>query len=172
MDFNKLAEDRYSVRKFIDEPVDRETLAKILHAGRIAPTACNNQPQRILVIDSEDALTRLRRCTSCHFGAKAALLVCSDVSECWKREFDGKSSGDVDAAIVTTQMMLAAADLGIGSTWVMYFKPDAMREEFAIPENYEPIALLVLGHPAPDAKPHRNHADKKAPEETIFYNKF
>ena len=49
MDFEKLAAERYSLRKFSDQPVEEETLARILEAGRNAPTAHNNQPQRILV---------------------------------------------------------------------------------------------------------------------------
>ena len=50
-DFLELAANRYSVRKFIDKPVGQEDLDKILKAGYLAPTACNRQPQRILVIN-------------------------------------------------------------------------------------------------------------------------
>lgn len=53
----------------------------------------------------------------------------------------------MDASIVTTHMMLEAIELGLSTTWVMHFKPDAMREEFNIPDNIEPIALLVMGYP-------------------------
>lgn len=56
MDFEKLAAERYSLRKFSDQPVEEETLARILEAGRNAPTAHNNQPQRILVLRSKEAL--------------------------------------------------------------------------------------------------------------------
>ena len=49
MEFQQLIEDRYSVRKFTDEPVTREEIEAILEAGRIAPTARNSQPQRICV---------------------------------------------------------------------------------------------------------------------------
>ena len=69
MDFLELAAKRYSVRKFKEEKVRREDLDKILKAGMLAPTAHNDQPQRILVINSDEALEKLKKCTACHFNA-------------------------------------------------------------------------------------------------------
>lgn len=54
-DFLKLAEERYSVRRYSNQPIKQEKMDKILHAGYVAPTACNKQPQRILVVQSEDS---------------------------------------------------------------------------------------------------------------------
>ena len=171
-DFLQLAENRYSVRKFSGEPVKKEDLDKIIRAGQLAPTACNRQPQKILVINDENSLAKLRKCTACHFNAPAAMLICYDKNECWKREFDGKSSGDIDASIVTTHIMLEAAAIGVGTTWVMYFIPEAVRTEFEIPENLEPTALLVMGYPSDDAKPYTGHSEIRPLEETVFYNSF
>ena len=63
MDFLELAAKRYSVRKFKEEKVRREDLDKILKAGMLAPTAHNDQPQRILVINSDEAPETLKKCT-------------------------------------------------------------------------------------------------------------
>lgn len=76
MDFLELAKDRYSVRKFCDKKVEKEKLDLILEVGRVAPTAVNYQPQRILVLDTEDALSKLKICTTYHFHAPLALLIC------------------------------------------------------------------------------------------------
>jgi len=171
-DFLRLAAERYSVRKFSDRPIERDIMDKILEAGRLAPTACNGQPQRVLVLSSKESMEKLRKCTECHFDATAAILVCYDKDVCWKRGYDGKSSGDIDASIVTTHMMLAAWELGIGTTWVMYFMPEAMREEFGIPQNIEPVALLVMGYPAEDANPSPGHATRKPLAETVTYEHF
>lgn len=170
--FLTLAAERYSVRKFQPQPVERGTLEQILRAGHLAPTACNRQPQRILVLNTEESIAKLRKCTKCHFDAPTALLVCCDKNECWKREYDGKSSGDIDASIVATHMMLAAASLGVGSTWVMYFIPEAVREEFRIPDHIEPTALLVMGYPAPDAKPFPGHTEFRPIEELVLEDRF
>lgn len=172
MDFIKLATDRYSVRKFSDKPLGKEIIDKILEAGHIAPTGCNYQPQRILVINSEESLAKLKDCTRCHFDAPCAMLVCYNKDECWTRPYDSVQSGAVDASIVTTHMMLEAAELGVGSTWVMHFNPFKMREAFEIPENIEPVALLVMGYPASDAVPNERHSVYRPIDETVVYNKF
>lgn len=172
MDFLKLAAERYSVRKFAERAVPAEAIRQILKAGHLAPTACNRQPQRILVIQSEAGISRLRKCTVCHFNAPAALLVCFDKNECWKRSYDGKSSGDIDASIVAAHMMLEAWALGIGTTWVMHFDPEAVRDEFSVPDNLEPTALLVMGYPAPDAEPAPGHAEFRPLEELVSYDTF
>ena len=97
------------------------------------------------MLQSPEALEKLQKCKMSHFGETLAILICVDTKACWKREYDGKTSGDIDAAIVTTHMMLAAQELGIGSTWVMHFIPEAVRAEFEIPDHEEPISLLVMG---------------------------
>ncbi|MFA7636961.1 MAG: nitroreductase family protein [Monoglobales bacterium] len=167
MDFIKLAEKRYSVRKFSDRKVEQDKLDLILRAGHVAPTACNIQPQRIYVIQSDKALEKLQKCKKSYFGETLAILICVDRNACWKREYDGKSSGDVDAAIVTTHMMLEAYELGIGSTWVMHFDPEAVRAEFGIPGHEDPVSLLVMGYAAPDATPSVFHVQKKDLKEIV-----
>ncbi len=168
-DFLTLAQERYSVRKFDNRPVAKEDIDRILRAGQLAPTACNFQPQRIFVLQSEDALAKMRKCTRCHFDAPLGLLVCYDASQSWKRKFDAQDSGWVDASIVTTHMMLAAHEIGVGSTWVMYFDPEAMRAEFELPENLIPAALLVMGYPAADAEVNPLHHQIKPIEDTVSY---
>lgn len=172
MDFFKLASERFSVREFTDEPVDQDTINKILKAAHIAPTGCNYQPFRILVLNTPASTEKLKKCTKCHFGTNCAMLVCYNKDECWTRKYDGAQSGLVDACIVTTHMMLQAAELKIGSCWVMHFDPFAMREEFNIPENIEPVALLVMGHPKEGVKPLNLHNEFRNLNELVFYNNF
>ena len=172
MDFLNLAAERYSVRKFKEEAITQEELDKILKAGYLAPTAKNLQPQRIMVINSEEALEKLQKSTKCHFGTKTALVICYNKEEGYTRPYDGKTSGEIDASIVTTHMMLQAASLGIGTTWVMHFRPEVLRSEFEIPENLEPTAILVMGYPAEDAEPSPMHNQFRPMEEIVSYNKF
>ncbi len=169
MDFLQLAENRYSVREFSDRKVEREVIEKIVRAGQLAPTACNNQPQRIFVMESDEAITSIRKCTMSHYKAPLALLICYDRDECWKRDYDGKSSGDIDAAIVCTHMMLEAASLGVGSTWVMHYIPEAVKEEFALPDHLESTALLVMGYPKENNQPGPLHNKRKPIEDTVKY---
>lgn len=168
--FLQLAESRFSVRKFNDTAIEKDKLDAILHAGYVAPTACNRQPQRIIVIDSDEALNKLRRCTGSHFGCKTAIIICYDRSCCWKREYDNKLSGEIDASIVATHMMLEASELGIGSTWVMHFIPQAVTEEFELLPDIVPVAILMLGYPTEDAAPSSTHKQYLPADKLIFYN--
>ena len=169
MDFAKLAAERYSLRKFSDRPVEAEKLAAVLESGRNAPTAHNFQPQRIPVLQSPEALEKVDGCTGAHFNPPVMLVVAYDPAVSWKRETDGKDHGEIDAAIAATQMMLQAADLGLGTTYVGMFEPEKLRAAFPELEGLVPIALLPLGYPAEGAHPSRLHADRKPMEELVKY---
>ena len=166
-DFLTLAKERYSVRKFVQKPVAQADINRILLAGQSAPTGCNYQPQHVFVMQSEEALAKMRKCTKCHFDAPLGMLICYDVNQSWKRKYDGADSGWVDASIVTTHMMLEAHELGVGSCWVMYFDPQAIRCEFGLPEQLIPVALLVMGYPAEDAQINPLHSQTKPMEELV-----
>lgn len=172
MDFEKLISERYSVRSFRSEHLPKNVIDKILHAGHKAPTGCNYQPQRILVMNTDESIAKLKKCTKCHFNAPTAMLVCHNKEESWERKYDGARSSPVDAVIVTTYLMLAAQNEGVGTCWVMHFDPAAMREVFNIPDNVEAIALLVMGYPSDDAKPLDMHFRSRPINETVFYEDF
>ncbi|MDY3281453.1 nitroreductase family protein [Dysosmobacter sp.] len=170
MDFKELAQARYSLRKFSDKPVEQEKLDLILEAARCAPTAHNLQPQRVLVLRSPEAREKAHRATPFRFGEPVLLMVACDEAASWHRECDNKAHGQIDAAIAVTQMMLQAADLGLGTTYVGVFDPEVLHAEF--PEELKgltPIALLPLGYPAEGAHPSRLHADRKPLEEIVKY---
>ena len=171
MEFIKLAEKRYSLRKFSDKPIEKEKIDLVLKAGQLAPTACNFQPQRIIVLDNEESLEKIKRCTKYHFNAPMVLLICYDNSVSWKRN-DGKDSGDIDASIVATQMMLQATELDLGTTWVGYFDAVQTAKEFSLPNNIVPVVMFPIGYPAEDAIKSNNHSQRLELEKTVFYNKY
>lgn len=80
MDFLVLAKRRYACRQYSDRKVEPEKLQQILEAGRVAPTGANRQPQRLVVVQSEEGMERLARCTR-DFGAPVAIIVCADTDE-------------------------------------------------------------------------------------------
>ena len=172
MDFEQLITERYSVRSFKQEHLPQEVIDSILAAGHKAPTGCNYQTQRILVLNTDESIEKLKGCTRCHFHAPTAMLVCHNKEESWKRPYDGALSSPVDAVIVATHMLLAAQNEGVGCCWVMHFNPTAMRQTFGIPEQIEPVALLVMGYAAEDAKPLDLHFKSRSMEETVFYDHF
>ena len=169
MDFEKLAKERYSLRKFDARPVEPEKLELVLEAGRNAPTAHNLQPQRIFVIQSPEALEKADGCMFCHFHPPVLLVVAYDPKEAWNREGDGKNHGEIDAALCAMQMMLQAAELGLGTTYVGMFSPEKLLASFPEMAGCTPIALLTLGYPAEGAHPARLHTQRKPLEDLVQY---
>jgi len=145
MEFSKLITQRHSVRSYLSDKVETEKKNAILEAGRIAPTAANLQPVKVLVVEEETNLAKLTKAANI-YGAPLALIVCADCTTAWKRPFDGKQTVDIDASIVTDHMMLQAEELGLGSVWICYFKPDVLKAEFNIPDNLEVINILAVGY--------------------------
>lgn len=169
MNFIKLAKDRFSVREFSSKPVEDEKIKKILDAAKVAPTAVNYQPQKLYVIKSPEAMEKLAGCRNI-FGAPLAVIICYDDTLSWKNSRDnGHDSGEVDASIVTTHMMLQAWELGIGSCWIGAFNPQEISKAFGIPANEHPVAILPLGYPADSCKPSDRHTAYRADEEIIRY---
>lgn len=78
MKFEELIKDRYSCRKFKDTPVEKEKIEKILEAALVAPTACNLQPQRILVLTDKNIIKALddEKCTRFTFDAPLIFVMC------------------------------------------------------------------------------------------------
>ena len=79
----------------------------------------------------------------------------------------GLTSGETDAAIVCTHMMLQAAALGIGSCWVGYFNPQAVADVLCLPENITVSALLPMGYPSETAEPLPLHEQYREYADTI-----
>jgi len=172
MNFLELARKRFSVRHFEAKNVEEEKLLQILEAGRVAPTAANHQPQRIIVVRGDVGLDKLKKAANI-YDTPLAVIVCADRNEAWKRPFDGKDTVDIDASIVTDHMMMEATEIGLGTVWICYFKPDVVRKEFNIPNHMEPVNILAIGYSAgPIASPDRHDKARKPMKETVFYDSF
>ena len=170
MTFAELAASRYSVRKFKSDPIDEETLTAILQAGRVAPTACNYQPQKVFVVRNPELRAKLAEVSPCTFDAPVILVICYDKNvEAKSRLMPGYAFGEMDASIVCTHMMLQAWELGIGSWWVGLFNDQDVSRVMGLPENLHVAALLPMGHPAADAVPAALHSSIRPAEETITY---
>ena len=169
MEFEQVIRERCSVRDYSPRPIEAEKLARILEAGNLAPTAKNSQPQRIYVLKSGEALSRVRALTRCAFNAPVVLLIAYDENEQWRNPLEeGPVSGQQDASIVATHIMLEAWNLGIGSCWVNFFPNSEAAKAFGLPENIRPVLLLPLGYPAEGTAPSPRHSERKPLGETVF----
>ncbi|MBQ6934028.1 MAG: nitroreductase family protein [Clostridia bacterium] len=169
MDFLKFAKERYSCRKFSDKPVEKEKIERIIDSGLCAPTACNYQPYKLWVLQSDEAVNYLNNNTPYMFGTKAAILVGCDEKTAWVRKFDNKNFADVDGAIVATQIMLAIHAEGLETTWVGHFDANMLKEKYPEMAEYNLIALFPIGYAAEDAVPSPLHEKKKDKAEMVKY---
>ena len=169
MEFKKVIKDRYSCKKYSDKQVEPEKINAILEAGRVAPTARNAQEQRIYVVQSAEGLAKIDANTPCRYGAPTVIVVAYDKSEIFSYPGGKYDSGEEDAKIVATQMILAAADEGVDSCWLNYFDPDKLARELNLPESEVIVMLMDLGYAAQGAWPLPNHDNRKALSETVKY---
>ncbi len=166
-DFLELARSRYSCRSFSERPVEAEKLDALVEAAVAAPTAVDRQPWHLWVVESPDAVARLSALTRFGFGARVILVLGARADEAWVRKYDGRNFADVDASIVGTHIMLAAHDLGLGTTWVGHFDAPAVQEAFPETAGYDLVALFPLGYPAEGDEPSPRHFERKGVEELV-----
>ena len=163
------AKVRSSVREYTGQAVEEDKLRKILEIAHVAPTAANMQPARLVVVRSEKGLSAVSKAANI-YGAPIAIVVCADKSKAWTRPFDGMVTTDIDASILTDHMMLQATELGLGSVWICYFKPDVIQKEFELPDNLEPVNILALGYSAePEADMDRHTQTRIPMDELVQY---
>ncbi len=169
MEFKDVVRNRYSCKKFSDKQVSKEQLQAILEAGRLAPTAKNNQEQSVYVVQSEDMLAKIDKVTPCRYGAPTVLVVAFDTNNVFVYPGGKRDSGVEDATIVATHMTLAAADAGVDSCWINFLDPEVTAQELGLPENEEVLMLLDLGFAAEGGQPLPNHDSRKPLAETVKY---
>ena len=166
MNFLDNAKIRYSVRSYKTQKVEQEKLDLILEAARVSPTAANLQPVRLIVVQEKEGLAKIEKAANI-YNAPLAVIVCADHSTAWTRPFDKKQTGDIDASILTDHMMLQASELGLGTVWVCYFKPDILSQEFNLPANLEPVNILVIGYADEEPADPDRHGKTRIPLDTL-----
>lgn len=170
MAFMELAKKRYAVRRFADKQVEKEKIDKILEAGQVAPTAKNLQPQRIYVLQSEEALAKLDTLTHCRYGAGTVLLFTYNTDEDWKNPLeDGIHSGIEDVGIAATHIMLAAAELGLGTCWCNYFSNSTLEKTFDLPKSEKSVLIMPIGYAHEKARSAPEHEEKKTIDKIVKY---
>ncbi len=165
MDYFNVINERFSCRSFLPDRITKDELNKILDSAILAPTAVNYQPERIIVVEDEKLLERMKEATRFTFDAKTIIVVCYDKNISWHRRNDGKDHGDIDASIVATHMMLACTALNLGSCFVCSFKENILRNILEIPDNYGITCMLTIGYP----KEINPHGSRKSISELVSY---
>ncbi|HBE40550.1 MAG TPA: nitroreductase [Bacteroidales bacterium] len=171
MEYYDLIRSRESIRNYDpDRPVPGQILEKILDAGRLAPSACNIQPWKFLVVSSADMLDKVRPCYQRDWfkDAPHILIVVGLKDQSWKRSYDGYNSIETDVAIALTHIILAAENEGVGTCWIEAYDPALLRAALNLPDNQVVFGITPLGYPKPGFKKTLNK-NRKHPDEIIEY---
>lgn len=158
MDIFDAIKNRRSVRRFEDRPVPDEIIRKIVEAGQWAPSACNRQDWRFIIVDSKEVRDRILKETTAHFVGKAPLLI----FVVYSNRTDNLEYKDhlLSGAMAAQNMQLAAHALGLGACCVNNLPiKSRLRKILNIPRSYDPVALLCMGYPKAVPKPLKRKGD-------------
>ena len=177
--FLELAQNRQSDRAYSDKPVEPEKLERILEAARIAPSACNAQPWKIIVVSDAEKRTQVADATANkllamnHFTKQAPLqLVILEENANFTSTVGGwateKHYPHLDLGILAAHITLAATDEGLGSCIIGWCDEKKVRKVLDIPRNKRVMLVILLGY---SAQPLRNKK-RKAKDEIVSYDKY
>lgn len=170
--FHDIVANRYSCRHYSQEPVSQEQILEILECARLAPSACNRQPWKFMVITAPEELSAVHASYNRDWikEAPVAIIVLGNRNEAWHRSYDEYDATDIDIAITTEHICLAATSMGLGTCWICNFDPIILRTGMNIPDEWEPLAIIPVGKPAEDiAIPEKK---RKNNDEIIQWGKF
>jgi nitroreductase len=138
---------RYSCRSYVDKPIEKDKLDRVMEAARLAPSARNCQDWRfVLVTDKKVKAALLEKGTSQQFLANSTIIAACSVNN--GTMSCGQPTASIDVAIALEHIALAATAEGLATCWIGSFKPDGVRAALGIPENIVVVELMGLGYPA------------------------
>ncbi|MBC8385439.1 MAG: nitroreductase family protein [Candidatus Cloacimonetes bacterium] len=157
MDFSELIKTRQSVRKYCDKPVEKEKLERLIEAVRLAPSASNSQPWKLVIVDEPDLKDKVAKATFDKittfnkFATQAPVIAVLIIERpnleaqigSWlkKREFPL-----IDIGIAAEHFCLQAADLGLGTCMLGWFDEKKIRKLLKIPGNKRIGLVITLGY--------------------------
>ncbi|HUW48408.1 MAG TPA: nitroreductase family protein [Patescibacteria group bacterium] len=147
---------RRSIRSYTEEEVTDDELNAILEAATWAPTPCNKQSWRFVVVRKPETIEKLYGAASYSTQhqifvkkAKIVIVVCTDLG--LYRTFPHKERAlslftIQETAAATQNLLLTAHALGLGACWVSLFSEDQVKGALNLPKDIRPLVILPLGH--------------------------
>ncbi|MFN8241704.1 MAG: nitroreductase family protein [Bacteroidales bacterium] len=174
-----LIRTRQSDRSYLDKPVEKEKMERIVEAGRLAPSACNAQPWKFIVVDDKSLLSRLADAASAKLLGMNAFVAQAPVQIVVIREKANFSSrigaqikkkdySLIDIGIASENICLQACAEGLGSCMIGWFDEKEVREILGIPSDKRVELLITIGYPAKETREKR----RKPGDEVISYNRY
>ena len=181
MKFSDLIALRQSVRSYEDQPVEKDKLDLLIEAVRLAPSASNSQPWKLIIVDDPELKDKVARATyssliSFNKFAPQAPILAVLVMEKPKMitqiggKLKDKEFSLIDIGIAAAHFCLQAADLGLGTCMLGWFDETAIKQLLHIPEKKRIGLVITLGYPKAD-HPLRQKI-RKSPAEMCSSNRY
>ena len=156
MEFSEVIQKRQSDRRYAPKPVAREHILKCLEAARLAPSACNSQPWKFIVVDDRSKLAELSEAAiglgMNKFTVQVPVMV-AVVQEKMNLEAQAgalvkdKDYSLMDLGMAVEHFCLQAAELGLGTCIMGWFDEKRVRKALGVPRGRRVQLLLMLGYP-------------------------
>lgn len=169
MELYETIQARRSVRAYQNKPVEEAALNRILEAGRLAPSWCNRQCWRFIVVQDPAMRALLGEVVdnpskACYTDAPYTIVVCADSSD--SGVMGGKEYYLADCAIAMEHMVLAATAEGLSTCWVGAFQEYPVRNVLRIPSQIKVVGITPLGYAAEEPEP----TPRKPLDEIVYYD--
>jgi nitroreductase len=172
MDITAAISGRRSTREYTKQPLDEQTILRLIGAATLAPSAVNQQPWTFTVVQNQDLLDQVSRDAKAHlvatmpadlaggaraehfqhmlgdpafqifYRAPALILISGNAPGPWVTE---------DCALAAENLMLTAHSLGLGTCWIgfaqSYLNTSAGKRQLGLPESWVPVAPVIVGFP-------------------------
>jgi nitroreductase len=159
---------RRSIRAYSSREVSAKKLARVLEAARLAPSACNRQPWKFVVVREEQTREKLARLARNPFVTEAPITLAAVCTEPEWMLSSGVHAYAVDLAIAIDHITLMAVHEGLGTCWIGDFDQEEAKSVLEVPEELVIVALLPLGYPAEEPAAR----GRKELEEIVCYEKY
>lgn len=179
MEFSRLVIERRSIRRYLPRPIPIELIWKCLESARLAPSACNAQPWKFVVVDKREFISRIAKqaCGGIYsinsfIKDASVLVVIVSEREGFLRKVGKYLKGTdyylLDIGIAGEHLVLQATELGIGSCWIGWFNEKRLKQILHIPKKKRVDVMIALGYPAsqPVSKP------RKSMQEMVSFNSY
>jgi nitroreductase len=175
----ELIKSRQSDRKYSDRPLEKEKINRILEAGRMAPSACNAQPWKFIVVDEPSIKSRVAEAATAKligmntFVGQAPVIIAiirekPNLTSKIGAVIKDKDYSHIDIGIAAGNICLQAEAEGIGTCILGWFDEYELRKILDIPKSKRVELLITLGYSLSEKREKR----RKPSEETVSYNKY
>jgi nitroreductase len=175
----KLILSRQSDRKYSDKPVEKEKLARIAEAGRMAPSACNAQPWKFIIVTDPELVGKIAEAAEAKligmnsFVAQAPVLLVivrekPNFSSKVGATIKNKDYSLIDIGIAAENICLQAKAEGIGSCIIGWFDEKMLKKLLGIPGSKRVELIITLGYSLSEIRGKK----RKPAVETVSFNKY